>query len=251
MRIAGFAFIAIILRYSVPVEAQNSNALDEKNAPISASVFGSGKGDSKSQSGCSIRTKRILKMPLAEILRKELSVKFEYQLKSHFSVNGLVGTPTGKDNIECFWSDVVNTDDCFAIQNSSLFKSGYIYGLSLKYYFNEKNFAFPFCEFGYKNVFRKYQITRDGYTPNEISDKMDYFLLSIGNLWVKGYNKTKITQEFSFGLGFKIVSWDTFDAKNILDSDGYIVQMVYEKNPKRDFYSSPIISIRYNLGIGW
>lgn len=244
----------LILIFSLCVgvlNAQNTNPLDDKYTPAGSFDITSDKNEDNNSTEF---TRNTIVFPIAELFRSEVSLKYLYHLNNDLCILASFGLPFGEDNVELLRVSIAENysyEDDLSLTEllpASDFKSGFLYSTAVRYLFNPVPNSSNYLEAEFKHVNRKYFLNED--INVEDASERDYtmaentLLFSGGKIWFAGHGKTKFVYDLSAGIGVKKSVWDEYVANSIS-------YPIYSKSGDKSHAFAPVLSVRFNLGIGW
>lgn len=255
---------AFFFAFSILTIAQTTNPLDEKYMPPATSVFGSklNKTIHTSSNGDNDQPDNALKIPLMEIPRGEFRMLYERKIVNKFSVEVGAGTSFVGDFVNKFvagfmaglWGDAIPEYSYFGYDvlplkvmlDHSNFDYGYLYSFAARYYFSYGNIAPSYVDFTFKKVIQNYDLYGSAYVQSPFSFKNTFLTLNLGSSYQTGNEKIRFIHNLGFGLGAKIGEWDEY-----LPVDRYSTTTRYFKSGMKRRNITPLISVKYNIGVCW
>ncbi len=262
-----FFVLIFCITTSVLMFAQTTNPLDEKYKPPVNSVFGKGDIGNSSSHSISDRKSNMISLGLTDFARQNIRLFYERKLTSSLAVSAGFGIGFGKDIIEqklTFYEFIKDFGDNSTreglfltdIYNNSIFKSSIVFSLSLKNYYSEDASKSDYINFDWKMANNRFDLERNGmFDPSSLDFKstVHYFSFMMGFVYRSGNGKINFVHDFSYGGGLKYTMYDTFiSTLKPVDLQNYPEESWYRKKigfNQRIF--TPVILIRYQLGIGW
>lgn len=262
-----FFVLIFCITTSVMMFAQTTNPLDEKYKPPVNSVFGKGDIGNSSSRSVSDRKSNMISLGFTDFARQNVRLFYEGKLTSTLAVSAGFGIGFGKDIFEQkinFYEFFEDTDGpsirdglfLSILYNNSTFKSSINSSFSLKYYFFEDASKSQYICFDWKMANNRFDLERNGmFDPSSLDLKstVHYFSFMMGFVYRSGNDKMNIVHDFSFGGGLKYTLYDTFistikpvDLQNHPEELWYCKKLGFNQT-----MFTPVILIRYQLGIGW
>lgn len=253
----------LILMEILSMNGQNINPLDDGYTPSKKSIFGQMGSSAKSNDATfDGRCSNMLKLSLTDFVRSQIRLVYERKINPNFSCTAGFSPLYGPDYLENLASSGELVESLFrqndngipiaTLQRFSTFKSGYTISASVKRILNEESESASFVEFGYKYEHLNYQslIQISGVPVSYplFDANFNNFSVSLGKVWILGWEKVHIIHEASGGVGMKFYSWD----KYVLNTDPMGYSVSYDKQANQSIFNKyPIFVFRYQVGVGW
>lgn len=255
---------AFFFAFPIVIIAQITNPLDERYMPPATSVFGSklNKQVYARTNTDSDQPDNAIKIPVLELIRGEFRLTYERKIVKGISLEAGIGAPfTGdfinrinSDFMAGLWGDPEMFDNLYglpvlplhAMLRDGSFDSGFLYSVALRYYFPYGNNAPSYIDLTVRNVYREYYLYGSNYRSRTFFNQNTFIAAHLGFSWETGESKARFVNSFAFGLGVKLGKWDEFKP-----NDSGIINPVFYPTGNERSSVSPLVSVKYNMGICW
>ncbi|MEI7595956.1 MAG: hypothetical protein WCK02_09430 [Bacteroidota bacterium] len=263
-----FLLFFYLIYSSSYAQVATPNILDNTYTPPSNTIFGSQNAINTLNISTSARNfipnNNNFKLNISNIVRSNIVFLYERSFNSKVSIIMGGGMPFEKDFIYNtfldMYSNIFNTQVSSSdltyqeFINGAKYKKGYILSGSFRLFDNNK-----YYEIGIERVGRTLNYDTATVANNyekrlildqKINTAITSYFCNMGWQFNSGDNKFKLSHELSFGIGIKVLSYDSYNANNIVFL-GSLQEQVYTKNGLKEKKTMPFIGFNYNIGFGW